>query len=136
MPLHEVPAVAVQVLEDDHRAVGLSPRLLNEMHAGAQHPSVGRGQVFGVEEESDSPAGLITDARLLGLRGSPGQQQSSPAVVRRDHDPALPGAQRSVLEELEPEGTDVETNSLVVVVDDNRHQRDPRHAPIVARGRA
>jgi hypothetical protein len=89
--LEEVPAVAVQVLEDDDRAVRLVPGLLQEGHSGRAHPGVGGGEVVGVQEEADAATGLVADAGALRVVLGAGEQQSGAGARRPgrlDADPA------------------------------------------------
>ena len=52
--LDEVPAVAVKVLEDGDRAVGLGSRGLGESDSGGPQPIVICFEVFGVQEDNDT----------------------------------------------------------------------------------
>lgn len=86
--LEEVPAVAVEVLEDGDGAVRLVPGLLQEADALGGHPGVVGGEVGGVEEEADAAAGLVADAGALGLVLGAGQQQGGLlGAGRADDDP-------------------------------------------------
>src|SRR5258706_14050829 len=88
--LNEIPAVAVQVLEDSDQSIGLLTRRPNEPDAALHHLVVVAPEVVGREEEEDAPAGLVSDERLLlRRRGSSEQQRRSGGAWRRDDHPTL-----------------------------------------------
>jgi hypothetical protein len=135
--LEQVPAVAVQVLEDGDGPVRLVPRLLQEGHARGGHPGVVAGEVVGVQEEPDPPTGLVPDPGGLDVPLGAGQQQTgagSPGAGF-DDDPARSVGPGHVLDEPESEGVGVEADRLVVVVDDEGDQGDTSHrGPLGAGG--
>src|SRR5262245_53549515 len=63
--LQEVPEVAVEVREDGDRPVRFVLRRPDEGHAPGRVGVIVAPEIIGVEEESNSPAGLIADPRLL-----------------------------------------------------------------------
>src|ERR1700747_2396236 len=118
---YEVPAVAGDVEEDGHPAVGLVARLGGEFPAGRRHPPVRGVKVLDLQEEADPPGDLVTDGRGLALAVGAGQQDARLGAGRPDDDPALrPAALRRprgrVLRQLEPERLGEEPYALVVLV--------------------
>src|ERR1700761_1323656 len=85
---YEVPAVAGDVEEDGHPAVGLVARLGDELHAGRRHPPVRGVEVLDLEEEADAPGDLVTDGCGLALAVRAGQQDARLGAGRPDDEPA------------------------------------------------
>ena len=68
--LHQVPQVAVQVLEDGHGAIGLDLGLPHEDDALRRVGPVVAPEVVGVQEQEDTTAGLIANSLFLLRRRS------------------------------------------------------------------
>src|SRR3954447_1982525 len=138
----QVPAVAGDVEEDHHAAVGLVPRLGGECDSGCDHPLVLRVEILDTQEQPDAAGELLADRRALVVPVGLREQQPRLSIRRPDHHPALGPAllgrqRRLVLHELKAKAIDEERDRLVVVVDDQRealevHRPDgmgPRSGP-------
>src|SRR5579863_5553609 len=70
----EIPAVARDVEEHGHAAVGLGARHGDELDPGGGHPLVGGFEVVHLEEEPDPPGDLVPDHGRLVRAVRAGQQ--------------------------------------------------------------
>ena len=121
--LHQVPQIAVQVLPRRDAAIVIVGGRADPFDPGGGEGGVIAREIVGGEKEKDAAAGLVADVvRLMVGRGA-GEEDGSGVgrgVGRADHDPAL--ALRgliAVLDQLEPELADVESERLVIVPDDD-----------------
>lgn len=124
----EVPAVAGDVQEDRHSAVGLGSRLAKEDYVGICHPSVRAVEVIDAKEEPDSTGCLIADGSDLAITVCPGEKKTGLSTRRTYDHPALGssvvGERRGVLDKVEPEYAGEERDGRVVLVNDQSHQVD------------
>jgi hypothetical protein len=73
--LHQIPPVAVQILEDGDDSVRGLRRLPYEAYSGLTHGVVVPPEVISTEKQEYPAARLIADEPGLLRRGRPGQQQ-------------------------------------------------------------
>lgn len=73
LALDQVPTVATEILENRDDSVGIMPWLLNEPHAGCDHARMIAIEIIRLQEQEDSPSGLVTNARHLSRTVSPRQ---------------------------------------------------------------
>jgi hypothetical protein len=63
--LQPIPFVAVEILEDNHRAMGFVTRILEKADSVRLHRLVLRLEVVGVEKEEEAAPGLVSGAGVL-----------------------------------------------------------------------
>src|SRR4051812_37365845 len=88
--LDQVPAIAVQVLEHGHGAVGRLLGLADEAHTLRAHRLIVAPEVVGLQEQEHAAARLIADeCLLLGRRGAGKEdgRRSLASAGRRDEHP-------------------------------------------------
>ena len=123
--LHEIPTVAVQILEDHHGAVSLVSRRLDEAYAIGGEALVIPPEVVGTQEEHHAASTLPSNrCFLLGAACSREQECGLTRSGWRDQHPALRLIQPRVLQQTEAETVDEIRNRFVVVPDEERDVRD------------
>src|SRR5215472_9485737 len=124
LSFHEIPAVAVEVFEDHHRAIGLVSWFFDEPDAARAECRVVAREIVGVQEKEDAAAGLVTDAAELLLCRSPGEQERCLSTRRRHAHEALFLAEFRVLDEPEAQLVAVPRHRFVIIPD---HKGDVRN---------
>ena len=71
--LHQVPGVAVEVLEHGDLAVGLLGRRADEADALGGEVGIVAPEIVGLQEQEDAPARLVADEGLLLRRRGAGE---------------------------------------------------------------
>src|SRR6185437_9771978 len=129
--LDQVPAVAVEVLEHRHGAIGLVPRRLEKKDAVGGEGCKIATEIVGLEEEADPPAGLVADGRhLLLVRGARQQQPGAAPTGGGHQHPALAIPEGAVGDEVEAEAVAVPRDGRVVVGNDEGNRGEAGvHAP-------
>ncbi len=90
--MHEIPEIAVQILEHRDLAVILGSGLADEVDAGFCVGGVIAGEIVGGEEQEDAAAGLVADRLRLFGRGGAGEEDGGgvlQSVGWPDGDPAF-----------------------------------------------
>jgi hypothetical protein len=121
--LHQVPKVSIEILEHSDSPVALLGRFAHEGDVLRLVGVIVAPKIVRLQKKKDAAASLITNARGLFVAHGSGQKQTGlPLPGRRDHHPALVLlGHGSVLNESEPERTNIEGDRFVVVA---HHQRD------------
>ena len=120
--LHQVPQVAVEVLEHGDLAVGVLGRRADEADAASAVGGIVAVEIVGLQEQEDAPACLVADEGLLLRLGSAGEEEGNGVLAgagRRDEHPAFV-LLRLVLvgDEGEAEHAREPGDRLVIVADD------------------
>src|SRR5690606_30064892 len=98
----QIPEIAVEILENDDRAVVLVTRFFTEMHALRLHARMVALEIVGMQEEENPPSGLIADAAGLFVIDCPRQQQTGTLrATWSNPDPALGRIHGRVFQQLE-----------------------------------
>jgi hypothetical protein len=99
-----------------------------------EHPPTSRVEVVDTKEQTDSACKLVADGIEFSLAVRLGEKQSRLRLGRSDDDPTLRTSivrcRRRVLDEVEPQCVDEESDGVVVVLDDERDVLDV-HMPTV-----
>ena len=120
LALDQVPQISVKIFEDCDRAVGFILGWADEFYVVGLKRTVVAPEVVGVQEEKDTAAGLISDARgLFGSRGLSEQERRSRGTGRRNQHPTFAGTEVGIFEEMKAKDMGVEGDGLVIVADDD-----------------
>lgn len=126
--LHQIPAIAVEILEDCDGAVIVRGGFADEVDAGGGESGVIASEIIGGEEQEDAAASLVADGCGLFGRGGAGEEDRGGVfrrVLRADGDPAFVlGGLVGVFDQREAEGAGVEGEGFVIVSDDESYGLD------------
>jgi hypothetical protein len=119
---HQIPAIAIEILEHRDLAIGHDGRRADEADAGRGVGGEVAVEIVGGKEKKDAASGLVADRGLLHGVGGAGEEDRS-GVVRRagraDRDPALVlFGLVAVFDDGEAELGGVEGQGFVIVSDD------------------
>lgn len=126
--MNKVPQVAEVVPEYRHLTVRLLSRCLRESNASCKKCRMVQVEIVRLQKEADPSAGLVADSRALSLTFAFGKNQPCFTAFWRHHHPTLSFAARRVLDQLEPELADEESNSLIII---RNHQCDRLQAHVL-----
>ncbi len=123
--LKKVPAISVRVGKDRDRTINLMARLFQKANAARNHGFIVAGKIVGIQEKSDTAAGLVADGKPLLFAIRLGEQQGATlGALRLDHKPPFAVVKRLIGEALEAENIAIKRLCPIIVIDDKRNQRD------------
>lgn len=129
--LHQIPQIAVQILEHRHPTIIVGRRRPRPLDPGGSEGGMVAIEIVGRQEQEHPPAGLVSDiARLMLGRGA--REQDGGGTGRRtgraDRHPALVlFGLVGVFDQREAELADIESKCFVIVADDQGEMGEMRH---------
>ena len=76
----QVPEVSIKVAKDGNDPIRLMARVLRKDHARTNHRGVARGKIASLEEERDTTAGLVANARDLFRANGASKKQPGASI--------------------------------------------------------
>ena len=100
--LQKIPTISIGIDKDRNGTVNLMARLFHKAHAAGKHRLIIAMEIVGMQEKSDTAAGLVADGKALLFTIGLGEQKGATvSAPRLDHQPPFAVVQWLIGEALE-----------------------------------